>query len=115
VLIKEGKIVDDGLASILFAAVFLLAVGGMVLLLLWRLRRSREVLQRWADREGCTILSSERRFLRRGPFWWRTTDGQDVFYVTVRDAQGRRHTAYVRVGGWFLGLFSDVATVAWQV
>ena len=81
---------------------------------IWHLRRSRGMVQRWASQGGMELLSAQRRYLRRGPFWWRTSKNQEVFHVTVRNADGHVRTAYVRVGGWFGGLLSDRTDVEWD-
>ena len=80
----------------------------------WRLSRSRSILDQWAEDNGYRIVHRERRLLFRGPFWWRTAEGQEVFRVIVQDDEGRERAGYVRCGGWFLGLFSDAATVKWD-
>ncbi len=87
-----------------------LAIGGMV----WHIRRSEEILRRWAAGSGYEILQSERRWFFRGPFWWRTSEHMEVFRVLVRDGTGRQRSGFVRVGGWFWGLWSDAAKVEWD-
>jgi hypothetical protein len=84
-----------------------------VLVVIWRVGRSRSLAQRWAQQNGYRLIACERRFFRRGPFWWRTSEYQDVFRVTVIDKTGRQRSGYIRVGGWFLGLLSDVVAVEW--
>jgi len=79
----------------------------------WNVARSRTVLQGWAALNGFEILESEFRFFRRGPFFWTTSKGQTVYYVTVRDAQGQTRSGWVRCGSWWLGLWSDRAEVRW--
>ena len=96
---------------VLFIVVF---VAFTVLVFGWRLRRSRSILQKWADGYGFEILECERRWFRRGPFWWRTSEHMEVFRVLVRDRAGQVRGGYVRVGGWFLGLWSDAARVEWD-
>ena len=91
------------------AAVFFVA-----LLWAWHFRRSRDILRRWADENGYELVSVERRFVFRGPFWWRTAKGQEVFYVVVRDSAGHCRNAHVRVGGWFTGLLSDQVSCEWE-
>ncbi|MFB3893554.1 MAG: hypothetical protein ACE15C_16195 [Phycisphaerae bacterium] len=96
--------------------VFLALVGVLVLgfcLMLWQFGRSRELVERWAAANGFTILAIQRRFFRRGPFFWRTGKGMEVFHVVLRDGHGAQRQAYVRAGGWFLGVFSDKVAVEW--
>jgi len=80
----------------------------------WRMTRARGMLERWARRSGFRLLSARRCWVFRGPFWWRTGKGQEVFRVTVRDDEGGLHRAYVRVGGWWWGLWSDRVDVEWD-
>jgi hypothetical protein len=56
----------------------------------------------------------EYRSLRRGPFWWRTSEGQTVYYVTIRDGRNNLRHAWIRCGGWLAGLFSDQVDVRWD-
>jgi len=99
-----------------------IGVGLVVLIILvvaviglwWRFSRSTNMVEQWAHDNGLTLIEVQRRFLRRGPYWWRTGKGQEVFRVTVRDGSGQVLHGYVRVGGWFLGLWSDQVTVEWE-
>ncbi|MCU0491544.1 MAG: hypothetical protein MUD01_08150 [Chloroflexaceae bacterium] len=92
----------------------LIMVGVAVLSIYWTYSRSSSMLEEWAAANNLTILSSERRYMRRGPFFWSTSRGQEVFYVRLRDSSGMQRAAYVRVGGWFLGLMSDNVEVRWE-
>lgn len=76
--------------------------------------RSKTILKLWADANGFELLDSEERHLRLGPFFFRTSRGQTVFYVTIRTRDGCIRKAWVRCGHWFGGvMFSDQATVEW--
>lgn len=85
-----------------------------VVALFWQFGRSQSILDRWAESNGYRLIDSERRWMRKGPFFWRSSKGQTVFYVTVEDRQGHVRHGYVRCGGWLLGLLSDQATVEWD-
>ncbi len=91
-------------------------VVGLAAVLIWGAMfvRSSVILRRWAERNRYTILEARVRFLRRGPFWWRSTDKQMVFRVAVEDEQGNVRRGYVRCGGLLFGLFSDRADVEWD-
>jgi hypothetical protein len=95
----------------LVVVIMLVFVG---LSLWWRFSRSTNMVEQWASDNGLELINVERRFMFRGPFWWRTNKGQEVFRVTVRDGSGQVLHGYVRVGGWFLGLWSDQVTVEWE-
>jgi len=76
--------------------------------------RGNTILQDWADVNGLQILRKEFRYFRQGPFWWRTGNGRVVYFVTVRDEQGRQRSGWVRCGSWLGGLLSDKADVIWK-
>ena len=99
------------LGVFLLVVVFTVVATGS---LVWHYSRSSSMLEEWASEQGYEVVSAERRFLRRGPFFFTTAKGQEVFYVTVMDGDGRTRHAYVRVGGFFLGLFSNNVDVRWE-
>jgi hypothetical protein len=90
--------------------VILLAVGS----LLWHFRRSRSLLDQWAEQNGLEILESDYRNFFKGPFFWTSSKGQTVYHVKVRDQEGKVRSGWVRCGGWLLGLLSDNAEVRWE-
>ena len=79
----------------------------------WHFRRSRSLLERWAERNGYRIMAAEYRHVLRGPFFWTSSKGQTVYRVTVEVTGGVR-TGWVRCGSWWLGLLSDRAEVRWD-
>ena len=101
----------EGIGIGLVVVIILVFVG---LSLWWRFSRSTNMVEQWASDNSLELVNVERRFMFRGPFWWRTGKGQEVFRVTVRDGSGQVLHGYVRVGGWFLGLWSDQVTVEWE-
>ena len=96
---------------ILFLVTFGLLVVGSIS---WHFARSRAVLEQWAQEEGFEILRRDYRAFFRGPFFWTTSKGQTVYFVTVRDGQGSVRRGWVRCGGWFSGLMTDKAEVRWK-
>ena len=80
----------------------------------WHHTRGRQLLSAWAEREDLTLLSAEECWLWRGPFWWRSGQGNAVYRVVVRDARGRTREGYVRCGGLYLGMWSDQVEVVWD-
>ncbi len=96
----------------------LLTIVALIALLIplwaWHFRRSRELVERWAAANAYTIIEMERRFFNAGPFFWCRGRGHEVFRVSVRDAHGEQHRAYVRTGGWFLGQLSEKVAVKWD-
>lgn len=94
--------------------IVILMVVLIPLALRWRFRRSKELLGRWAKTNGFDILAWERRWFFKGPFFVRSSNDQMIFHVTVENAEGKIRSGYVRVGGWFRGLFSDQISVRWD-
>jgi hypothetical protein len=90
------------------------AVGLVLFGIVWQFGRSDVILQRWAERHGYRLIDQQYCWFSKGPFFWTTSKGQTVYYVTVEDGPGNRRRGWVRCGGWFLGLFSDHADVRWD-
>ena len=80
----------------------------------WWFRSSYTLLDNWAAQNGHTILAKELRMIRRGPFFWTSSNGQRVFYVTVRTSGGDTRRGWVRLGGFFFGLLSEHVDVRWE-
>ena len=95
----------------LVAALSVLAVGGAVFFL--QRSRSQSVLVAWATANGFEIVRSDLRYFNRGPFFWTTSKGQTVYYVTVRDPRGGLRSGWVRCGSWWFGIWSNQAEVRW--
>jgi len=82
--------------------------------LLWMFTRAGRILDDWAAKNNYQILSSELRWLRRGPFFWTSTKNQIVYYVTVRTLDGTTKRGWVRCGSFWLGIFQNKAEVRWE-
>ena len=92
----------------------LMLVIAMVLFGAWHYGRAGSILETWARDNGYRILSQENCWLAKGPFFWTSTRGQEVYRITVRDREGRTRSGYVRCGGAFLGMLSDRVDVRWD-
>lgn len=95
-------------------ALVVVALGLGLTLMVWSLSRGRQILEQWAQSGGYRILSSERRWFRRGPFFWTTSKGQVVYHVVVQTPDGGTRRGYVRCGGFFWGMMSDKAEERWE-
>jgi hypothetical protein len=95
-----------------FAILGLAAFAGLTLW--WHFSRSGSLLDQWAEENGYRVLSREYRSFFKGPFFWTSSRGQTVYYVTVQDKAGNRRSGWVRCGSWFLGLLSDNVEVRWE-
>jgi hypothetical protein len=95
--------------------VFLGAMAALVILAMWwHFDRSNDLLHRWAAKNDYHIVRQEYRHLLKGPFFWTSSKGQTVYYVTVEDSTGTQRNAWVRCGGWWLGLWSDHVEARWD-
>jgi len=96
----------------------LLILGGFAGLILlsisWRMRRSVELIEQWAVDNGFELVDARPRNFLRGPFFLRSTEGQSVYYLTIRDRSGITRSGWARCGGWWLGLISDSVKVRWD-
>ena len=86
----------------------------MLVYMLWVFRRRASLIEQWADKNGYRIVSRKYRWLRKGPFFWTSSRGQTVYYVTMEDVQGNQRHGWVRCGSWFFGLLSDYVEVSWE-
>ena len=82
--------------------------------LIWHYTRAASILERWAARNGYRIVQKEIRHFRRGPYFFTTSSGQQVYRVIVEDRDGYIRQGYVRCGGFFLGMLSDRADAQWD-
>jgi hypothetical protein len=82
--------------------------------IVWRFQRSGSLLQQWAEQNGFSIIDQEYHSFFKGPFFWTSSKGQMVYYVTVKDSEGTIRRGWVRCGGWFLGMLSDNVEVRWD-
>lgn len=102
---------NDQSAIVVFTCVAVLfAIGSIV----WHFSRAATLLGRWAASNGFRVLEQERLLFFRGPFFWTTGKGQEVYRVTVEDTEGRVRRGHVRCGGYFLGMLSDNVEVRWD-
>ena len=97
---------------VVFIAIAIFVLG--VFIINWQFKKSRLLIDKWAARNGYRILNRRFQLFWRGPFWWRSSKGQLVYRVTIQDAAGNIRRAWIRCGGFFVGLLSDQVTVEWD-
>jgi hypothetical protein len=89
-------------------------VALFVAILAFQYSQAKAILKYWAEANRYEIVSSQHTFMG-GPFWWRKSRGQEVYYVTIRTSDGKIRRGWVRCGGWFWGVFgSNQADVQWD-
>ena len=73
-----------------------------------------KILENWAAANGLELLSRENCWFFKGPYFLRSTRGQQVFKFQVKDREGRIRTGYARCGGFWFGTLSDAIDVTWE-
>ncbi|MBX0328360.1 hypothetical protein K2Z83_11800 [Oscillochloris sp. ZM17-4] len=90
------------------------AIGVAIASIAWTRRRADAMLAGWAATNGYQLLQVEPRYLRTGPYFWRRSRSQMIYYVTVSDPRGWPRSGYVRLGSWFWGMRRDQVDVTWD-
>ena len=93
--------VKPGLAQANLIVFFLLALALLIVAVLAFLvayatgtyRRASQLLSQWATRNGYRIIESDRRYIRKGPFFWTSSQSQIIYHVSVQDAYGNTVTS----------------------
>lgn len=91
-----------------------LGIAVVTLVIQFRLRRSRDILEDWVDSRGYRLVSARYCWLLRGPFTWRSSQAQCVYRVTVEDRQGRKRDGWVQCGSFMLGVIQKSARAIWD-
>jgi hypothetical protein len=109
----DTQSVKEILGSVVIAAVL---VGGTLWAYSRERRRGSSILRTWAEENKFEVLFSEPRvLLRAGPFPYWKNPKQPVFFVRVRDEQGKQRSGWVRFGSFWGGTWdSHKADAKWQ-
>ena len=85
---------------------------------IWMLKlafqRGQDMINKWVADNGYQLQSSRLCLFNRGPFFFRSCDSQLVYYVTVMIEPGRYRNAWIRCGGFMIGIFANKVTVKWD-
>ena len=79
-----------------------------------RLRRARGILDAWAVREQLRLLVAKPRHVFCGPFGFRGSKAQQVFWIRASDRHGTLRTGYALCGGIGMGLMSEAVKIKWE-
>ena len=71
-------------------------------------------LRRWASVSELKLLQLERRWLKKGPFQFRTGKNGRVYYFVAENESGQQRGGFARVTPPLLCLFSDPVKIAWE-
>lgn len=83
----------------------------------WFDKRSKTILQKWADANGFHITQKNQRYLFfTGPFkWWTNSRNQIIYFFKVRDREGQERSGWARCGSYLGGVFfSDKIEIRWD-
>jgi hypothetical protein len=96
----------------------LILVVGLVLALsayaVGAYRHGAQILEQWAADNNYRIIETDRRYLRKGPFTWTSSQSQIIYRVTVQDPQGNIRHGWVRCGSFILGAWQNDVDVRWE-
>src|ERR1700704_6359697 len=85
---------DAGLALLMI----LIALPFSIVFYKWWSWRCGRKIRAWAKQNELDLLHYVERSFFKGPFLGRVPKGHDVYFVTVRDLDGKTREAYVAVG-----------------
>jgi hypothetical protein len=83
----------------------------------WFDRRSKVILQKWAEEHGFKITWKKQRYMIfTGPFkFWTNSRNQIIYHFTVQDRDKHERSGWARCGSYFGGVFfSDKIEVRWD-
>ena len=89
--------------------ILIIVISILAVVLYLTYSRARSILETWADENGYQILSSNPRFLGRGPYTYTLMGKQWVFHVVVRASDGTTKTGYVKLGSFLWGVMVNRA------
>lgn len=81
---------------------------------IFRVRRAHALVTEWATTNGFEIVRREWVWFRLGPFPLASFGHQAIYYLVVRDREGKEHTCWLKLGDFFVGLLSDRIGVRWE-
>jgi hypothetical protein len=101
------------IVALIDGAFAVIGTAAMILHARHRTRVAGGILANWAYENSYQFIAIRKKWILVGPFRWRTCCAV-VFRGIVLTPDGQQRPAYFRVGGWFLGLWSDQVTVEWE-
>ena len=103
-----------GDSSYIFVPILLALILIGIGIYVWHFRRSRRMLEDWAQQNRFQSIEARYRWLMKGPFFWTSSKGQTVYRIAVVTSDGYRHTGWARCGGWWFGLLTNKVTAVWD-
>lgn len=101
--------------EIAIALAALLVVGALIFFYrLWERNESIKRLVSWAEGNQYTIVDAVSRRWADRPGFFSSSMLQMVFHVKLKELGGRERECWVRMGGYFSGLYSRNVDVFWE-
>jgi hypothetical protein len=76
--------------------------------------KAQSIIHKWAYENGYSLLSARYLFLFRGPYSFISSWFNMVYHICVIDKNGTQKEGFIRLGNWFIGLFSGKIKVTWK-
>ena len=88
------------------------AISGIILVIILlhikQNKRSKVNLEIWLNNNQFRLIAIERRYLRRGPYLWKSSKAQVIFRIYLTNNEDEEKIAWVKCGSYFKGAaFSD--------
>ncbi len=100
---------------IAYIVLMVVVIGLLVIWIKHRSHKASYLIKKWTGQNNYEILDKEYRFLSKGPFFFPTRGLHMVYYVTVKDNEGRVRNGWIKIGDWFFGmLFTETVKVEWD-
>jgi hypothetical protein len=78
-------------------------------------RKAFYLIEQWARSCDYTLEHCERRYFRKGPFFWGASKYQRVYYIQVKSKDGRERNGFIKVGSYWTGMMnSDDFELMWD-
>jgi hypothetical protein len=114
---KRAHMDKDTSAIVLPIIVGIFGIAIVASIFLWFDRRSKVILQKWADEHGFQITEKRQRYMFfTGPFkFWTNSRNQIIWHLRVRDQAGHERSGWARCGSYIGGVFfSDKIEIRWD-
>jgi hypothetical protein len=95
---------------VLVVALIAVVIGFII----YQQKKINAILGKWAADNEVQIIKTTSGFFRRSPFFF-TLGRQEVYYLRVRDREGKEHGCWVKIGDFLFGsLFSSSVEEKWE-
>ena len=89
-------------------------VGGAIFSVVRAEQRAHKMLQKWVNENNFVLLDRKAPWIKNNPFFLSSNRSQKVFYVTLRQSDGKIRRAWVRCGHALWGVWVEQIEVKWD-